>query len=188
MFRRMGIALVAVVMGLLFLAPGAPAASDQESSVPPLLTKQAASAAELQAQVDLQLSVAPGGKQTAPNEVTYADGRFVVTFTKPGQVQPLAADCPGGWFCFYEHANFGYPRGRLSDQGWQDLATFSWHDRTDSVHNNSNTAVDFDNHTVGGHENDVFLFCVPAFGRDADVAPHRNRADHVYRYFTITTC
>lgn len=184
--RRAVITLVAAAGLAVGMTPAASA--DPDDSVPALLSRQATSAAELKAQIDLQLELYPGGKQTAPNEVSYDGGRFVVTYAKPGVIQPLAADCPSGWFCFYDYTNYGYPRGRLSDVGWQDLATYGWHDRTESVHNNTSTAVDFDNHTSGGHVNDVFLFCVTGRGAISDVSPNRNRADHVFRWSSGAFC
>ncbi|MET8251417.1 DUF6082 family protein [Micromonospora sp. NPDC005197] len=48
----------------------------------------------------------------------------------------VAADCPSGWYCFYEWPNYGYPRGRLSDCGRQSLATWQWQFRVESAHYN----------------------------------------------------
>ncbi|GAB2957851.1 peptidase inhibitor family I36 protein [Saccharothrix stipae] len=183
MLRKIQLVVTAVALGVLTAVAPAAATSDES-----LLGRQATSTAELQAQVDLQLEVAPGGTQISANEVSYDGGRFVVTFAEPGVRALGSPDCPSGWFCFYEYTGFGYPRGKLSDTGWQDLGAYGWHDRTASVHNNTGTAVDFDNHTVGGHENDVYLFCVGARSSDSDVSPHRDRADHVYRYSSLTTC
>jgi hypothetical protein len=183
------VSLIALASFASAPATASPEFKNRNDGAPALLTRQAKSATELQQQVDLQMKLYPGGKQTAPNEVSYGDGKFVVTYAKPG-VQAAAGtpDCPSGSFCFYEYTNFGYPRGRLSDFGWQDLATWSWQDRTDSVHNNTSTAVDFQNHTVGGHENDVFLFCVDRNSSYYTVDPYRNMADHVYRYSSYQYC
>jgi hypothetical protein len=184
MRRRILVTLTILAM----FALAAPAAASP--STDNLLSRQARSAAELQAQIDLQLERFPGGTQTAPNEVTYGNGRFVVTYAMPGMVRPMGvADCPVGWFCFYEYTNYGYPRGSLRDKGWQDLANWGWHDRTESVHNATDTSVDFQNHTSGGHGNDQYLFCVLPFGgKDSDVSPYRSMADHVVRYYDSTFC
>jgi peptidase inhibitor family I36 len=179
--RKIIVALVALAVLAVPPPPAASAADD-------LLSRQATSAAELQSQIDRQLQVAPGGKQTAPNEASYGDGRFIVTYALPGAARQAAPDCPSGWFCFYDGTGFGYPRGRLSDKGWQDLATWNWQDRTDSVHDNTNTAVIFQNHTSGGHVNDQALFCVPAYSWISDVSPFRNTADHVVRQNSFPTC
>jgi hypothetical protein len=181
--RRLAAATgVAAALVLLCAPVGANAAPSGERVLPSVLTKQATSLAELQEQVDTQLKLAPGGKQTAPNEVSYGAGRFVITFAMPGQAQLLAADCPITWFCFYDHVNYGYPRGRLSDPGGQDLAAYGWHNRTESVHNNTSTAVDFDT------SSSALLFCVPSYSQDYDVDPYRNQADRVYRYHHFTYC
>ncbi|MFG1609581.1 peptidase inhibitor family I36 protein [Actinoplanes sp. NPDC049265] len=179
--RKLLVALAAVAV----LAVPAPAVAGPATD--DLLSRQATSAAELQAQIDRQLQVVPGGEQTAVNEVSYGGGRFVVTYARPGATQLEAPDCPSGSFCFYDSLNFVYPRGRLSDYGWQDLATWNWQDRTESVHNMTNTGVVFQNHTSGGHGNDQVLFCQRALSADPNVYPYANVADHVHR-FTDTTC
>ncbi|OLF16397.1 hypothetical protein BU204_16190 [Actinophytocola xanthii] len=155
-------------------APG-DATPDARHGVPALLTKQAASAAELRAQLDLQLELFPGGRQTASNEISYGGGQFVVSYAQPGEKQVRAADCPSGWFCFYDRTNYGYPRGRLSDVGVQNLSTWGWENRTESVHNNTSTYVEFlDN-------NEGFLFCMESRAVSSDVNPWRNQADMVNR-------
>jgi hypothetical protein len=72
-----------------------------------------------------------------------------------GLVEPLGAavlraaalpDCPSGWFCFYDGTNFNYPRGRLSDCGWQDLGRYGWSDRTSSIDNSTGSTIDYENH------------------------------------------
>jgi len=138
----------------------------------------------VQQQIDQQLIRAPGGVQINANEVSYAGGRFVITFVATANTS-VGADCPSGWFCFYDRVNYGYPRGKLSSCGWQDLAWWAWNDRTDSVHYNlSSGSVAFINHgSYADHSGDVVLFSVGASNRYlSDVAPYRNMADHVYRY------
>lgn len=62
-------------------------------------------------------------------------GALVVTLDAPVGSY-AAADCPYGWFCFYDLPNFGYPRGKLSSCGWQNLANWSWQFRVESAHYN----------------------------------------------------
>jgi hypothetical protein len=108
----------------------------------PLLHRQARSDAELSQQIALQLKLAPGGKQTSRNEVSYDSGKFVVTYALPGARALAAPDCPEGWYCFYEDLNFGYPRGKLQDCGTQDLGVWGWRDRISSVDNRTDyTAI-----------------------------------------------
>lgn len=138
----------------------------------------------VQQQVDAYLAEHPGGEQINATEISYGGGVFIVTVVR--EVGTLASpDCPSGWFCFYDDLNYGYPRGKLSSCGWQDLAWWAWHDRTESVHYNLSTgSVWFINHGEGtSHSNDVSLFDANTVVRArADVSPYRNVADHVYRY------
>lgn len=187
--RRLATALLAA---LLLLGAGATAANAAVSALDlakarDFLGQQATTSAQLQKQIDTQLRIAPGGKQTAVNEVTYDGGKFVVTYAMPGQRKALAVeDCPNGWFCFYDHTNYGYPRGKLSDCYWQDLATYGWSDRTESSSNGTNADVQYTNHydmgnPANGHYYDQYLWDdMPAF-RKGNV-PYPNMADHVYRF------
>lgn len=122
------------------------------------------------------LATHPGGKPLSDNEIGYGDGAFIVTLTPPPR--PLAApDCPAGWFCFYDRPSYGYPRGRLSDCGLQNLATWGWQDLTESAYYNmSSGRVVFLNNSQP-----LFEISTRQRGR-ADAYPYRNLADHVRRY------
>jgi hypothetical protein len=165
-------ALTAFLVLVVLIAPAAPVTAAAPS------TK--ATAQEL---INAQLAAAPGGKQISPTEVSYGD--FVVTVVRTDNTS-VGADCPAGWFCFYDRVNYGYPRGKLSSCGWQDLATWAWNDRTESVHYNLSTgSVSFINHgTRPDHSDDRVLFSVGVSNRYlSDVGPaNRNIADHVYRF------
>jgi hypothetical protein len=135
--------------------------------------------AQIQRQVAAYLVSHPGGRQINTTDIEYGNGRFIVTVA---QVVPLASpDCPSGWYCFYDGVNFTYPRGKLSDCGFQDLGTWGWRNRTDSVHYNmSSGSVTFINETG---TTDTSLFSVSTTRRTiADVSPYRNMADYVYRF------
>ncbi|GAA0743862.1 peptidase inhibitor family I36 protein [Dactylosporangium roseum] len=142
-------------------------------------------AVEQQRKVAAELAAHPGGVQIGPNQIAYPGG-LIVTVTRPGTAAAAPQpDCPSGWFCFYEQRQFGYPRGQLSDLGWQDLATWRWQDRTESVHNNLPCgAVVYLNHPAGtsSHGGDMRLFEASARQSIADLGANRNIADHVYRY------
>src|SRR5262245_38028612 len=174
--RRPTLTLIAFVIFIALAAPAALAyaAAPAVSAAPP--------AQEL---VDAQLAAAPGGVQISPTEVSYGDGAFVVTVVRTDNTS-VGADCPSGWFCFYDRVNYGYPRGKLSSCGWQDLATWVWNDRTESAHYNLSTgSVSFINHgTRPDHGDDKVLFSVGATNRYlSDVgSANRNKADHVYRF------
>ena len=143
-------------------------------------------ATRIQALIDAHLRDYPGGVQTGPVEITYGDGVFVMTFVRTGLGTDGTADCPSGWFCFYDYTNYGYPRGKLSDCGWQDLAEWGWTNRTESVHYNmASGSVAFINHAAGqlSHLYDVAVFGVgTSQPQIADTYPYRNTADHVQRY------
>src|SRR5688500_131241 len=59
------------------------------------------------------LAAHPGGTVTGPGEISYDGGTFVVTVEQPAHTTAWA-DCPSGWFCFYDRPEYGYPRGKLS--------------------------------------------------------------------------
>ncbi|WP_320065010.1 hypothetical protein [Micromonospora sp. RTGN7] len=94
---------VAVAAGLLmaFSAPG-PAT--------------AAAAADRFTSARTYLAAHPGGTILSDNEISYRGGEFVVTLRAPIETAGTA-DCPSGWYCFYDSPNFGYPRGRLYPPG-----------------------------------------------------------------------
>ena len=169
-------------------ATAAPSRPESRSEIVAELGRAASTPAQLQRQVDLQLKLAPGGRQTAANEVSYAGRRFVVTFAEPGAVKlAAAADCPSGWFCFYDNVNFGYPRGKLSSPDWQDLSWWGWQDRTESTHNNTGKNVTYLGHydagnTGNGHRLDVPFWVDAPYSARASVSP-RNAADHVNRAY-----
>jgi hypothetical protein len=186
--RLLAAVLFAAVTVLGLGATGASAetvAPQNQAQILAQLQKPAATMGELQQQINLQLKLAPGGQQTAPNEVSYAGGRFVVTYAMPGSVN-ASPDCPGGWFCFYDHTNWGYPRGKLSDCGWQDLGRFGWNDRTESVDNSTGNSIEYINHfdygnPANGHRFDYTLFWNGAWNASSTV-PYPNMADHVVRH------
>jgi hypothetical protein len=170
--RSVHAAVAAIAALVLLIAPTGPAAAEPAG---PADATGATSA-------DAYLAKYPGGVKISPTEVSYANGTFIVT-TRRAAGTLAGPDCPSGWFCFYDGVNYGYPRGKLSSCGWQDLATFGWSDRTESAHYNLNTGnVWFINHTGGGHAGDVNLFNVGVgLKTRSDVAPNRNIADHVNR-------
>jgi hypothetical protein len=137
---------------------------------------------DVQAQIDAHLAAYPGGTQISPTEVSYGDGMFVMTFERPSYSIEGSPDCPGGWFCFYDYINYGYPRGKLSDCGKQDLAKWGWRDRTESVHyHQTSGSVAFIADLGGGVE--YYLFSVNTSRRAInDVGWARNMADLVLRF------
>lgn len=158
------IARVATTMTLALgiIATGAPAAADSGAAAR-----------------DAYLREHPGGTPLGPNEIGYQNGAFIITLTRPATTR-AAADCPTGWYCFYDGPNYTYPRGRLSSCGFQNLGTYGWRDRTESVHYNVSTgSVTFINETGS---TDTNLFTASTTNRRLPtVTPHGNRADYTFR-------
>jgi hypothetical protein len=117
----------------------------------------------------------PGGIQISEYEISYGGGTFVVALMAPRSAVG-GPDCPSGWFCFYDRTYYGYPRGRLSDCGWQDLAQWGWEFRTESVHYNMGSG------SVRFHYYGTELFRASTGNRTLpDVSPYRNWANLVRR-------
>lgn len=169
LYRRTGTALAILVLAVL---PGTSAAAGPHPTP------------DLQRKVDHYLAAHPGGVQISDTEISYGNGRFIVAVAPARGVAAGTADCPRGWFCFYERTGFGYPRGQLSDCGWQDLAWWNWHDRTASAHYNSATGyVVFYNHRGSDHSGDYAIFSLDTVVRaDSNVSPYLDMADHVRRF------
>ncbi|WP_169789931.1 peptidase inhibitor family I36 protein [Actinoplanes subtropicus] len=142
-------------------------------------TSAAGATTDDQAKIDAWLHQHPGGTQIGARDLSYAGGALIVTLARDPNVR-AAADCPSGWFCFYDGVNYTYPRGKLSSCGWQNLATWAWQNRIESVHYNMSTGtVAFLNETG---TTDTVLFTAGTNHRTiADVGTNRNKADYVSR-------
>jgi len=138
----------------------------------------ASTATGLQIEIDAYLAAHPGGQQISTTEISYGGGALVVAVAPEPGIQG-SPDCPSGWFCFYDRTWYGYPRGKLSDCGWQFLDTWSWQDRIDSVHNNQSFGTVYFYDEAGA--NDPVLFSVGPHKALADAGWARNRADYVFR-------
>jgi hypothetical protein len=146
-----------VLVGAL-TAPARPASTDQQQDA-----------------VTAYLEAHPGGTRTGPDEISYDNGTFIVTVKAPKNALG-GPDCPSGWFCFYDRTYYGYPRGRLSDCGWQDLAEWGWEFRTESVHYNMSSG------SVRFYYYATELFRAGTGRRTLpDVSPDRNWANLVRR-------
>lgn len=143
-------------------------------SFPPAL---AVPSPAVQQQIAAQLAAAPGGVRINATEVAYDGGRFVVSF-QPRVTTGLTADCPSGWFCFYDEVNYGYPRGRLSDCGFQDLGDWGWRNRVESTYYNLTTgSVAY----LDRANPSVVLFAVGTGLRGLAKVAYPNIADYVMR-------
>ncbi|MFJ5265300.1 peptidase inhibitor family I36 protein [Streptomyces sp. NPDC088387] len=176
---RKGAGVGIAALALLGTTWGGVAVADSGGANASVPTQQAGNALSVQAQVDRQLRIAPGGEQTGRNEVSYNDGSFVVTFAPPG-AEPLGlSDCPSGWFCFWDGGSYTGSMGQLSSCGWQDLDDFGWSDRVSSVYNRTSDDVRYYNHHDSGDE---LLFTNQA-GKNGNLTTgtSNNKADHVNR-------
>lgn len=122
----------------------------------------------------------PGGVRLNSRDIAYGGGVFIVSVVRDPRALAAGPDCPSGWFCFYDGTNYAYPRGKLSSCGWQDLGTWGWRNRVESVHYNMSAG------TVGflneAGSVDTVLFTAGTTRRTvADTNPHRNQADYVSR-------
>src|SRR4051794_7726359 len=70
--------------------------------------------ADAQTKITAYLAGHPGGTQINAREISY--GALIVTVTNDIGATAVA-DCPSGWFCFYEGINYTYPRGKLAGCG-----------------------------------------------------------------------
>ncbi|MEV5721155.1 peptidase inhibitor family I36 protein [Amycolatopsis mediterranei] len=130
----------ALLMGLL--VSGSPAQAAESG--------QAKAGKELQVSVDREMGAHPGGVQTAPDEISYDGGRFVITVARPGQQAALS--CPAGWYCFWDGLNFTGNRGKLSSCGTQALAQWNWQNRIKSVYNRTGDYVYFWDYATGADQ------------------------------------
>lgn len=142
----------------------------------------AAGTTRLQTEINAYLAANPGGKQINATEISYSGGTFIVTLGRTTSLS-LVADCPAGWFCFYDATDYNGARGRLSSCGWQDLARWNWNDRVVSAYYNTQKGgyVDFLDHAAGYtvHTYDTKLFTISATSVGLRLVPYPYRADHV---------
>ncbi len=94
-----------------------------------------------QAKVDYFLAISKDGKQTAPNEISFEDGKVILTVAPAEGNSVQAADCAALYACLYDGTNFGYPRLALTDCGTYTLSNYGFANITSSIHNtqSSNT-------------------------------------------------
>jgi hypothetical protein len=171
------IALTFTLVGLATPVPAAPVAVPAQPGV---------KIQDIQDLIDEHLLLYPGAVQTGLFQITYSNPTFVMDWLPIDLGINGLPDCPSGWFCFYTYTNYGYPRGKLSSCGWQDLAQWGWQNRVESAHYHmSSGSVSFINHASGEstHNFDVYAFGVGTSQTTlADSYPYRNTADHVQRY------
>ncbi|MGW0560788.1 peptidase inhibitor family I36 protein [Streptomyces sp. NPDC003016] len=146
---KLAVTATAGAMAVLGLAGPTSASTTLESKIASEVKQAGLSkseAAGLQKQIDKQLATTPGGKQIGVNQIAWRGGKAVMTFPLPGERQARAVNEPVGtlgtpncsyaWTCLYEHQNFDGRRLTWSDCNFENLANWSFNDKTTSWHNN----------------------------------------------------
>jgi len=140
-------------------------------------------AIRLQAEIDRQLQLSPGGTQISHNQIAWRDGHVVMTFLTDSK-SIFGPRCPSGQFCVFEDRDWGgrrmlqfsdcNPSGRFVDLAW-----YGFNDETSSWHNRSAALVDVYN--WAGFEQ--FLWRSEPGARSSWVGSVNNdRADHLFLY------
>ncbi|WP_433227373.1 peptidase inhibitor family I36 protein [Actinomadura formosensis] len=94
----------------------------------------------VQQQVDDQIR-SYGGIQTGPSEVSYKGGDVKLIIAKKQAAG--TANCPSGWYCFYQYKDWGGRRLQFKDCGSnQSLTDYGFGNLTTSWHNNSKNTVE----------------------------------------------
>jgi hypothetical protein len=173
--RRLSVVALSVAAAL---AVGAPASAAPSKSAD-LLSKTATSAAELDQQISEYLKLHPGGTKIAKNQVSHHDGNVITTFPDPTAVKALAGpNCPDGWFCAYDGRNYTGVRKQYTAYYFTDMGLDLFNDRAESLHNNTNTKVQFGNWT--GTFTD-YTVCLHRWTAKASLGTWANKLDHAYR-------
>jgi hypothetical protein len=150
-----------------------------------------------QKQINDYLARYQHGQQTGPDEITFLVGtfnEFVITFRRAaGMTGP---DCPAGWLCLNDGADFGYPRARFQTCGGVLLSWWGWNDRAESA---DHELIPKDPISPEARAGTVAFIATPAQGTNpqdyrrlftlddrhrtiADLGSSRNAVDFVYRH------
>ena len=131
-----------VAMVALSLATAGCMESGEELEATPEIPAESGEAidvesAELRRQVEALLVEHPGATQLSDNEVEIEPGA-IVTLARPSQKLGVggSADCPYQNVCFYQGADYGYPRLKLYECRGYHLTPMGWGDKISSWHNN----------------------------------------------------
>ncbi len=99
MIKKNALTLTLLVSAATALTTAAPAAALGSTTSTPM-----------QQRVNAALAAEPGGMQTAWNEVSWDDGRIVLTLAPPAlpwEVAAQVSNCASGKFCAYSAAGYG---------------------------------------------------------------------------------
>ncbi|WP_043625778.1 peptidase inhibitor family I36 protein [Nonomuraea candida] len=151
----------------------------------PRLIRLIASAA-VAAMAILAVPAGPASAGAPPSGTQKGEPAVVYEERPSGKgVSLQAADCPADNICLYDGTNYGYPRLRIHVSVLYDCAMLdlspTFHDRTESTHNNTRFAFDLLNHRAGatGHGSDILAGRAAAHRAYTSHLQHNNTIDHV---------
>lgn len=97
----------------------------------------------VQAQIDAQLRDYPGGVQSGPNEISYKNGRVLLTFPSEGGNRAAPNPCAANRYCFYQDKNFEGRKLTFADcGGTQTLVDYGFGNKTSSWQNKTKSTVE----------------------------------------------
>ncbi|MFC5187616.1 peptidase inhibitor family I36 protein [Actinomadura harenae] len=93
----------------------------------------------IQTEINDQLRAHPGGVQTGPNEITYKNGKVILSIPS----NPTVVDtCASGAYCFFDGPDFTGRMLTFRDcGGWQYLTDYGFGNKTSSWTNLSKNTV-----------------------------------------------
>jgi hypothetical protein len=103
----------------------------------------------IQTEINTQLNAFPGGVQTGPNEISYNDGKVILTVPADATLED---PCASGAYCFYDGKDFTGRKLTFRDCGGnQSLTDYGFGNKTSSWQNKTK-------HTVEVYDKDVTPF------------------------------
>lgn len=121
----------------------------------------------------------------APHAIETSAG--VTTFSDGVKVYEVAAysDCPNGWVCIWEHANYGGRMLQFQDRGyWQNLTAYGFNDQASSWRNRINQDARLAEHINGGGRR----ICMQPNSANPQLAWFNDLASSIRLYKTSTVC
>lgn len=154
--RRLGIALAigTLIVGSMAgyaAATGTDAPASESDRSAAKVDLSSSERAQLDRQVDAEMSKSPGATRVAVNQLAWDDGDVVLTLPLPGEKQARAVDepigtkdspnCGYGSVCLYDDAFYGGRRLSFTACKLQKLRNYNFTNRTESWHNNQTTGT-----------------------------------------------
>lgn len=138
----------AVLLGCLLSA--AACATDVLAQEQPVVMSKDQHAEALQAEMQEMLAEFPEATQVDKHTLSWEGGKVLMVLPGPdeGAETRMSATwhgCPSGWYCVYQHANWGGARLQFSDCTRNDLSTYGFRDKTSSWVNNGPLRVQVKN-------------------------------------------